>query len=111
MKRRFAPIVDWIAHEGGVDPWAIHWEAREAKDRGENVIILSVGDPPIDTPVPVVDRAVAALRSGDTHYTEILGKTPLRDRIAAMHGGGKRCCSCGDSERAVCRVTLLGKSW
>jgi arginine:pyruvate transaminase len=85
MKRRFAPIVDWIAHEGGVDPWAIHWEARQAKDRGEDVIILSVGDPPIDTPAPVVDRAVSALRSGDTHYTEILGKQPLRERIAAMH--------------------------
>ena len=85
MKRRFAPIVDWIAHEGGVDPWAIHWEARQAKDRGEDVIILSVGDPPIDTPVPVVDRAVAALRAGDTHYTEILGKSPLRERIPAMH--------------------------
>lgn len=85
MKRRFAPIIDWIAHEGGVDPWAIHWEARKAKERGEDVILLSVGDPPIDTPVPVVDRAVAALRSGDTHYTEILGKEPLRERIAAMH--------------------------
>ncbi len=85
MKHRFAPIEHWIAHEGGVDPWAIHWEARQAKDRGEDVILLSVGDPPIDTPVPVVDRAVAALRSGDTHYTEILGKMPLRERIAAMH--------------------------
>ena len=85
MKRRFAPIKDWIAHEGGVDPWAIHWEARQAKDRGEDVIILSVGDPPIDTPLPVVERAVSAMRSGDTHYTEILGKGPLRERIAAMH--------------------------
>jgi arginine:pyruvate transaminase len=107
MKRRFAPIIDWIAHEGGVDPWAIHWEARQAKERGEDVILLSVGDPPIDTPVAVVDRAVAALRGGDTHYTEILGKMPLRERIAAMHAE-RTGVACGAENVAVLAGTQNG---
>ena len=38
MTRRFSPLVDWVAHEGGNDPWALHWEARNALARGENVI-------------------------------------------------------------------------
>jgi arginine:pyruvate transaminase len=63
----------------------LHWEARNALARGEDVIVLSVGDPDLDTPPAVVDAAVAALRSGDTHYTESIGRPALRAAIAAMH--------------------------
>ncbi len=85
MNRRFSPLVDWIAHEGGNDPWALHWEARNALARGEDVIVMSVGDPDLDTPAAVVDAAVNALRKGDTHYTESIGRPALRQAIAAMH--------------------------
>ena len=85
MKRRFAPCTQWVSHEGGVDPWALHWEARQALDRGEDVIILSVGDPDIDTPTAVVEKAVERLRAGDTHYTETIGRPALRAAIAQMH--------------------------
>jgi arginine:pyruvate transaminase len=85
MTRRFSPFVDWVAHEGGNDPWALHWEARNALARGEDVIVLSVGDPDLDTPPTVVEAAVAALRSGDTHYTESIGRPALRAAIAEMH--------------------------
>lgn len=84
MTRRFSPLVDWIAEEGS-DAWALHWEARNALARGEDVIILSVGDPDLDTPPAVVDAAVKAMRSGDTHYTESIGRPALRDAVAAMH--------------------------
>jgi aspartate/methionine/tyrosine aminotransferase len=84
MTRRFSPLVDWIAEEGS-DAWALHWEARAALARGEDVIILSVGDPDLDTPPAVVEAAVKALRSGDTHYTESIGRPGLRDAVAAMH--------------------------
>ena len=76
--------MDWIAEEGS-DAWALHWEARNALARGEDVIILSVGDPDLDTPPAVVDAAVKAMRSGDTHYTESIGRPALRDAVAAMH--------------------------
>ena len=85
MTRRFAPFVERIAHEGGNDPWALHWEARHAAARGEDVIVLSVGDPDLSTPVPVVETAVAKLRAGDTHYTESGGRPVLRAAIAAQH--------------------------
>jgi arginine:pyruvate transaminase len=85
MTRRFSPLVDWVAHEGGNDPWALHWEARNALARGENVIVLSVGDPDLDTPPAVVDAAVKSMRAGDTHYTESIGRPELRAAIAAMH--------------------------
>ena len=86
MKPRFAPFVGRIAHEG-VDPWALHWAARQAAAAGEDVIVLSVGDPDLSTPSAVVEAAVASMRAGDTHYTESSGRMRLRAAIAARHEG------------------------
>src|SRR5258708_40185781 len=47
--------------------------------------IFSVGDPDLDTPAPVVDRAIECLRAGDTHYTPATGREPLRTAIAEQH--------------------------
>src|SRR5580692_404095 len=69
----------------GADAWEIHYAAKAARDRGEDVIILSVGDPDIDTPKPVIERAVECLRSGDSHYTPVAGREPLREAIARAH--------------------------
>ncbi|MCZ4315819.1 aminotransferase class I/II-fold pyridoxal phosphate-dependent enzyme [Comamonadaceae bacterium G21597-S1] len=71
-----------------VDAWQIHAQANAAAARGENVIVLSVGDPEFAAPQSVTERAAAALRAGDTHYTTIIGRAPLRERIAARHQAG-----------------------
>ncbi len=84
MSPRFAPFVQRVAHEAA-DPWALHWEARQAFAAGRDVIVLSVGDPDLDTPAVVVDAAIASLRAGDTHYTESAGRPALRAAIAARH--------------------------
>lgn len=65
--------------------WEIHHAAQQAFDKGEDVIILSVGDPDFATPEVIVDRAVHALRDGDTHYAEVVGRAPLRAAIARDH--------------------------
>ena len=81
---KYSNLVDRIAGDGS-DAWQIHYEARAAQDRGEDVIILSVGDPDLDTPQPVLERAIEALRAGDTHYTPVAGRDPLREAIARAH--------------------------
>jgi len=78
---RFSALVGRIRGDGA-DAWITHYEAVAARDRGEDVIVLSVGDPSIDTPVPVVDRAIERLRAGDTHYTPARGRLALREAIA-----------------------------
>jgi len=65
--------------------WEIHHAAQQALQNGEDVIVLSVGDPDFATPEVIVDRAVAALRAGDTHYAEVIGREPLRAAIARDH--------------------------
>jgi arginine:pyruvate transaminase len=81
---RYSPLVKRITGEGA-DAWLIHYAARLAQERGEDVIVLSVGDPDLDTPAPVLARAIECLRAGDTHYTPAPGRQHLREAIAAAH--------------------------
>ncbi|KPA91139.1 aminotransferase class I/II-fold pyridoxal phosphate-dependent enzyme [Pseudomonas asplenii] len=82
---RFSPFVERISGQG-VAAWDIHHAAFEAQRRGEDVIILSVGDPDFPTPDFITETAIEALREGDTHYTEIAGRLALREAIAARYG-------------------------
>jgi len=81
---KFSPLVKRIGGDGA-DAWLTHYAALAARERGENVIILSVGDPDLDTPTPVIERAIAAMRSGDTHYAAAAGRLELRAAIARAH--------------------------
>jgi aspartate/methionine/tyrosine aminotransferase len=81
---RYSSFTQRIGGEGA-RAWEIHHRAVQAKRRGEDVIILSIGDPDFDTPAAIKQAAVAALEAGDTHYTDILGFPALRQAIAAHH--------------------------
>jgi aspartate/methionine/tyrosine aminotransferase len=89
---KFSSLVRRIGGDGA-DAWLTHYEALAARDRGEDVIILSVGDPDLDTPPAVIERAVAALRAGDTHYAPAAGRHGLRAAIAQLHSArcGQQC--------------------
>ena len=82
---KYSSLVERISGDGA-DAWVIHYTARQALERGEDVILLSVGDPDLDTPAPVLERAIERLRAGDTHYTPATGRQHLREAIAATHG-------------------------
>jgi arginine:pyruvate transaminase len=81
---QYSSLVKRIAGDGA-DAWAVHYEARLAEERGEDVIVLSVGDPDLDTPAAVLERAIESLRAGDTHYTPAAGRQHLREAIAVVH--------------------------
>ncbi len=50
---------------------------------GRDVIGLSAGEPDFDTPEPIREAAVAAIRAGETRYTPVPGTDALRDAVAA----------------------------
>src|SRR5271166_3686245 len=83
-RMKYSDLVRRITGDGS-DAWEIHYAARAAEDRGEDVVVLSVGDPDIDTPRPVLERAIERLRGGDTHYTPLPGRDALRAAIARLH--------------------------
>ena len=81
---QYSPLVKRIAGEGA-DAWLIHYTARLALERGEDVILLSVGDPDLETPAPILERAIERLRAGDTHYTPASGIPELKKAIAKTY--------------------------
>jgi arginine:pyruvate transaminase len=81
---KFSPLVDRVKGES-VAAWTIHYQAREAQLRGEDVIVLSIGDPDLETPAPVLERAIDSLRAGDVRYTPAAGRLSLRQAIAQAH--------------------------
>ncbi len=81
---KYAPLVNRIAGDGA-RAWDIHTLAQQRLERGEDVIVLSVGDPDFDTPGAIVDVAIDSLRRGRHHYTASLGLDELREAIAGNH--------------------------
>jgi arginine:pyruvate transaminase len=81
---RFSSLVERIGGEGAA-AWDIHSRAAQRRRRGDDIILLSVGDPDFDTPAPIVDAAVESLRAGRTHYMPIIGEPELRRAIAEGH--------------------------
>jgi aspartate/methionine/tyrosine aminotransferase len=69
----YSPLVLKVAGEGA-EAWVTHGEARAAQERGEDVIIMSIGDPALETPAPVLER-----------YTPAAGRMVLREAIAKAH--------------------------
>lgn len=64
--------------------WETHERALEMEREGEDVILLSVGDPDFRTPEPIIDNAVSHLRVGRTHYSPALGEIKLRRAVADL---------------------------
>jgi arginine:pyruvate transaminase len=81
---KYSALVERIKGES-VAAWTIHALARAAQSRGEDVIVMSIGDPEMDTPAPVLDRLIETLRAGDIRYTPAAGRPLLREAIARLH--------------------------
>ncbi|WP_025809289.1 pyridoxal phosphate-dependent aminotransferase [Pseudomonas chlororaphis] len=81
---RFSDLTQRIAGDGAA-AWGIHYRALARQEQGEDILLLSVGDPDFDTPAPIVQAAIDSLLSGNTHYTDVRGKRSLRESIARRH--------------------------
>jgi arginine:pyruvate transaminase len=68
----------------GSDVWQIHDEAVLRQRAGEDIILLSVGDPDFPTPDYITHHTVDAINRGRTHYSPAAGEFNLRDAIAAL---------------------------
>jgi aspartate/methionine/tyrosine aminotransferase len=56
--------------------------AKELEAQGRTIIHMEIGEPDFVTPQPVVEAGIAALRSGQIHYTPAAGLPALREAIA-----------------------------
>jgi len=61
-------------------------QAAAMEHRGEDIIHLEVGEPDFDTPAPIKEACLRAIREGKTHYTHSLGLVPLREAVCEHYG-------------------------
>lgn len=65
--------------------FALSTRAKELKAEGKPVLDLTLGEPDLPTPAPVVEAAHRALDEGHFHYTPTAGVPQLRRRIAETY--------------------------
>lgn len=75
-------LADRMSKLGTETAFDVLVRARALEAEGKHIIHLQLGEPDFDTPEHIVDAAVNALRSGDTHYTPTAGIPALRQAIA-----------------------------
>jgi aspartate aminotransferase len=61
---------------------AMEAKAKKLKAEGKDIISFGAGEPDFDTPTPIKDAAIAALKSGFTKYTPAQGTLELRGAIS-----------------------------
>ena len=64
--------------------WEVHEQAVQRHARGEDIIVLSVGDPDFATPEDITRHTVARMERGRTHYSPAAGEPVLRQAIAEL---------------------------
>ena len=78
---QYSQLTQRIDGEGAA-AWDLHEVAVQAAAAGEDVIVLSVGDPDFATPDKITKAAITALEEGDTHYQSVAGRSEVRSLIA-----------------------------
>ena len=78
---RFAPISDRLAGLGAAK-WAVHNEGLRRSSLGQQVIMLSIGEPDLPPPAKVIDKAISSMRAGRTKYAAGQGEPEALEAIA-----------------------------
>jgi len=82
---RYSELSNRVSGKGS-SVWDDHYLAVARRAAGEDVIVMSVGDPDFNTPDAITQEAIRSLQHGDTHYTETVGRSRLRKAIASKIG-------------------------
>ena len=56
-------------------------KVQTLKAQGKDIISLNIGEPDFDTPEPIKEAAIAAMKAGKTKYTPVEGTIELRKAI------------------------------
>ena len=81
---RYASITERLSRLGS-EKWAVHIEGKQRKARGEQLIFLSIGEPDLPPPEPVLAAARAGIRLGNLGYSAAAGTSVLRESLSRFY--------------------------
>ena len=79
-----ASVTDRLAALGS-ERWAVHFEVRKRVQAGEDIIELTIGEPDIPTPTPLLDVATRAMHGGRTGYSGGKGEAGFLQAVAEKY--------------------------
>lgn len=78
---KFASISERLKGLGS-DKWIVHVEGAKRRARGEDVIMLSIGEPDFPPPAAILDVAEERMRAGRTRYSNGRGEPEVLAALA-----------------------------
>jgi aspartate aminotransferase len=78
------PLADRMGRLGTESAFEVLARARGLEAAGRKIIHLEIGEPDFPTPPHIVEAAVGALQSGQTHYVPAPGIPLLRESVAGF---------------------------
>ena len=69
----------------GSNRWAVHERAVARRAAGDEIVMLSIGEPDTPTPSPIVEAAVDSLRKGRTRYSASQGEPTFLESVARRY--------------------------
>ena len=81
---RVASILDRVAGLGS-DKWKVHVRARQMQARGEQVLMLTIGEPDQPTPDELIAVTHRALQAGRTGYSSGRGEPAVLQALARRY--------------------------
>ncbi len=69
----------------GSDKWRVHMDGARRRARGEDVIMLSIGEPDFAPPAAIMDMVANRMRAGRTHYSNGRGEPEVLAAIARKY--------------------------
>lgn len=80
--------VDLADRMAAVQPFhvmALLAQARQLEAVGRDIVHMEIGEPDFETPTPIVEAGIEALKSGKHHYTPATGLPELRQAISDFY--------------------------
>ncbi len=81
-------VVDLADRMAAVQPFhvmALLAQARRLEAEGRDIVHMEIGEPDFETPAPIVQAGIEALKSGKHHYTPATGLPELRQAISDFY--------------------------
>ncbi len=78
-------IADRMSHIHAFHVMDLLGRARQLEAQGRSIIHMEIGEPDFESPAPVVEAGIAALKAGHTHYTPATGLPALRQAISGHY--------------------------
>lgn len=96
-----------LAAGGQSSAWAIADDVLRRTSQGENLVLLTLGDPACPPHPAILAATMASLEAGRTHYTPLLGELALRNAIAAHEGAAPENVSIVPGAQHACLAALF----